>query len=239
LYNRPVPGIAVALPAKDEEANLPRTVSRVVSQLRNVTPDFEVVVVDDGSRDRTADVVRDLQRQYPEVRLVQHPVNLGYGAAVWTGITSGQKEFVFFTDADGQFDIAELERFMPFTGEYDLIIGYRAPRKDPPMRLVNAFGWKMFVTLLFGYVARDVDCAFKLFRREVLDHVYVESRGAAFSAEFLVKARDHGFKIKELPVTHLPREAGKATGNRPDVIVRAFKEMTAFWFKSRVLRQDA
>lgn len=239
MYNRAVPGIAVALPAKDEEANLPRTVSRVVSQLRKVTTDFEVVVVDDGSRDRTADVVRGLQREYPEVRLVQHPVNLGYGAAVWTGITSGQKEFVFFTDSDGQFDIAELERFIPFAGEYDLVIGYRAPRNDPPMRLVNAFGWKIFVTLLFGYVARDIDCAFKLFRREVLDHVYVESRGAAFSAEFLVKARDHGFKIKELPVTHLPREAGKATGNRPDVIVRAFKEMTAFWFKSRVLRQDA
>jgi glycosyltransferase involved in cell wall biosynthesis len=239
VYNRPVPGIAVALPAHNEAANLPRTVARAVSELRKVTSDFEVVVVDDGSRDRTADVVRELQREYPEVRLVQHPVNLGYGAAVWTGITSGQKEFVFYTDGDGQFDIGELERFIPFTGEYDLIIGYRAPRRDPPMRLVNAFGWKMFVTLLFGYVARDVDCAFKLFRREVLDHVYVESRGAAFSAEFLVKARDHGFKIKELPVTHLPREAGKATGNRPDVIVRAFKEMIAFWFKSRVLRQDA
>jgi glycosyltransferase involved in cell wall biosynthesis len=233
-----LPGIAVALPAYNEAESLPRTVPPVVAALRKVTDDFEVVVVDDGSRDRTADVVRELSQQYPEVRLVQHPVNLGYGAAVWTGITSGQKEFIFFTDADGQFDINELARFIPFTGEYDLIIGYRAPRGDPPLRLVNAFGWKMFVTLLFGYVARDIDCAFKLFRREVLDHVYVESRGAAFSAEFLVKARDRGFRIKELPVTHLPREAGSATGNRPDVILRAFKEMAAFWVKSRILRQD-
>jgi glycosyltransferase involved in cell wall biosynthesis len=234
-----VPGIAVALPAYNEEPNLPRTVSRVVSELRKVTDDFEVVVVDDGSQDRTADVVRRLQRESPEVRLVQHPVNLGYGAAVWTGITSGQKEFVFFTDADGQFDISELERFMPFTGEYDLIIGYRAPRRDPAKRLVFAFGWKMFVTLLFGYVARDIDCAFKLFRREVLDHVYVESRGAAFSAELLIKARDRGFRVKELPVTHLPRQAGRSTGDRPDVIVRAFREMLGFWFKSRLLRQDS
>ncbi|TAK26191.1 MAG: glycosyltransferase family 2 protein [Chloroflexota bacterium] len=234
-----MPGIAVALPAYNEELSLPRTVPRVVTELRKVADDFEVVVVDDGSSDRTSDVVRELSAQYPEVRLVQHPVNLGYGAAVWTGITSGQKEFVFFTDADGQFDIGELARFMPFTSEYDLIIGYRAPRRDPPMRLVNALGWKLFVTLLFGYVARDIDCAFKLFRRDVLDRVYVESRGAAFSAEFLVKAHDKGLRVKELPVSHLPREAGSATGNRPDVILRAFKEMTAFWFKSRVLRRDS
>jgi len=234
-----LPGISVALPAYNEEASLPRTIPWVVDGLRQVTDDFEVVVVDDGSRDRTAEVVRELAKTYPEVRLVQHPVNLGYGAAVWTGITSGQKEFVFFTDADGQFDITELKRFVPYAADYDMIIGYRAPRRDPPLRLINALGWKLFVTLLFGYVARDVDCAFKLFRRDLLDQVYVESRGAAFSAEFLVKARDKGFRIKELPVTHLPREAGSPTGARPAVILRAFREMTAFWFKSRVLRQDA
>src|SRR5436305_10321100 len=108
-----LPGISVALPAYNEEASLPRTVPWVVDGLRKVTDEFEVVVVDDGSRDRTADVVRELSQTYPEVRLVQHPVNLGYGAAVWTGITSGQKEFVFFTDADGQFDIEELTRFVP------------------------------------------------------------------------------------------------------------------------------
>ena len=233
-----MPGIAVALPAYNEEASLPRTVPPIVEALRRVTDDFEIVVVDDGSRDRTADVVRELSQQYPQVRLVQHPINLGYGAAVWTGITSGQKEFIFFTDADGQFDISELQKFIPFTKTHDLIIGYRAPRGDPPMRLVNAFGWKVFVTLLFGYVARDIDCAFKLFRREVLDQVYVESRGAAFSAEFLIKARDRGFKTKEIPVSHHPREAGSATGNRPDVIARAFREMLTFWFKSRILRQE-
>ena len=233
-----MPGIAVALPAYNEAESLPRTVPPVVAALRQVTDDFEVVVVDDGSRDRTADVVRELTQQYPEVRLVQHPVNLGYGAAVWTGITSGQKEFIFYTDADGQFDITELSRLVPYTGEYDMIIGYRAPRRDPPKRLVFAFGWKLFVTALFGYVARDIDCAFKLFRRDVLDHVYVESRGAAFSAELLIKTRDRGFRIKELPVTHLPRKAGHATGDRPDVIIRAFKEMIGFWVKSRILRQD-
>jgi glycosyltransferase involved in cell wall biosynthesis len=234
-----LPGIAVALPAYNEAESLPRTVPPVVAALRQVTGDFEIVVVDDGSRDRTAEVVRELSQQYPEVRLVQHPVNLGYGAAVWTGITSGQKEFIFYTDADGQFDIAELRRFVPYAGEYDMIIGYRAPRRDPPRRLVFAFGWKMFVTLLFGYVARDIDCAFKLFRREVLDHVYVESRGAAFSAELLIKTRDRGFRIKELPVTHLPRKAGRPTGDRPDVIIRAFKEMIGFWVKSRILRQES
>lgn len=234
-----MPGIAVALPAYNEAESLPRTIPPVVAALRKVTDDFEIVVVDDGSRDRTADVVRELGRTYPEVRLVPHEENLGYGAAVWTGITSGQKDFIFFTDADGQFDIDEIARFMPYTGEYDLIIGYRSPRRDPPKRLLFAFGWKILATLLFGYMARDIDCAFKLFRREVLDHVYVESRGAAFSAELLVKARDRGFRIKELPVTHLPRRAGSSTGDRPDVIVRAFKEIFAFWFKYRVLRQDS
>jgi glycosyltransferase involved in cell wall biosynthesis len=175
-----LPGISVALPAYNEEESLPRTIPWVVAGMRKVTEDFEVVVVDDGRRDRTAQVIRDLAQTHPEVRLVQHPVNLGYGAAVWTGITSGQKEFFFFTDADGQFDIEELRRFVPYTDEFDMIIGYRAPRRDPPLRLVNALGWKLVVTLLFGYVARDVDCAFKLFRRDVLDQVYVECRGAAF-----------------------------------------------------------
>src|SRR5687767_8080314 len=106
-----LPGIAVALPAYNEAESLPRTIPPVVAALRKVTDDFEIVVVDDGSRDRTADVVRELSRTYPEVRLVPHEENLGYGAAVWTGITSGQKDFIFFTDADGQFDIEELIRF--------------------------------------------------------------------------------------------------------------------------------
>jgi hypothetical protein len=137
---------------------------------------------------------------------------------------------IFMTDADRQFDVSEIERFLPaLDAATDLAIGWRERRADPPLRLLNAWGWKLLVNGLFGYTARDVDCAFKLFRRRVWQGVTVHARGATFSAEFLVKARRLGFQVKELPVRHLPRTAGTATGARLDVIARAFRELFQLW----------
>jgi glycosyltransferase involved in cell wall biosynthesis len=229
-----VPSISVVLPAYNEELNIAQTVREARDVLERLTSDFEIVVVDDGSRDKTAEVVVRICEQDSRVRLIQHLVNQGYGAAVWTGITSTTRDLIFYTDSDGQFDLTELERFLGWLDSADLVIGYRAPRSDSPMRLVNALGWKMVVTLLFGYVARDIDCAFKLFKREVLDTIRVDSRGATFSAEFLIRARDAGFHIREVHARHLPRRAGRATGARPDVIIRAFRELLSFWLRYEV-----
>jgi glycosyltransferase involved in cell wall biosynthesis len=224
--------ISAVLPAFNEEAIIERTVTHVAGVLDGLTEDFEVIVANDGSRDRTGAILADLQQRQPEMhlRVVTHERNCGYGAALASGFDAARKELIFLTDGDKQFDVGELRAFLPeMDPRTDLVIGWRQHRADPPMRKLNALGWKMLVNLLFGYTARDVDCAFKLFRRRVWQSVTVHARGATFSAEFLIKARRLGFHVKELPVSHFPRTAGSPTGARPDVIVRAFVELFRLW----------
>jgi glycosyltransferase involved in cell wall biosynthesis len=223
--------ITVAMPAYNEAENIQAMVESVIPVMDALTDDYEVIVVDDGSRDGTSNVVKSLEQRYPQVRLVQHEVNQGYGAAVFSGLTSASKELVFFTDSDRQFDLRELEKLLDQIDQADLVVGHRAPRRDPFMRKLNGWGWSMLVTLLFGYTARDIDCAFKLMRRTVIERLKdeVASRGATFSAEFLVRAKRAGFRIREVPIHgHRPRVAGNPTGARFDVILRAFKELLRF-----------
>jgi glycosyltransferase involved in cell wall biosynthesis len=220
-----VPGISAVLPAYNEEAIIAATARAMVAVLRDLTDDYEVIVVDDGSRDTTAAHVQAVSADCPQVRLVSHPTNRGYGSALATGFSNATKDWIFITDGDKQFDARELAAFLPDMQHADLVIGYRKPRRDPPIRRLNGWGWNMLVNLLFGPVARDVDCAFKLFRREVWESVDVHSGGATFSAEFLIKARRAGWRVRQKRVTHLPRTAGRATGARPDVILRAFRDL--------------
>jgi glycosyltransferase involved in cell wall biosynthesis len=226
-----VKSITVAMPAYNEAENIEAMIEDVIQVMNPLADDYEVIVVDDGSGDGTAQVVRSLEQRYPRVRLVQHQVNQGYGAAVFSGLTSASKELVFFTDSDRQFDLREIEKLLDLIHKADLVVGYRTPRRDPFMRKLNGWGWSALVTLLFGYTARDIDCAFKLMRREVIEQIKdkVASRGATFSAEFLVRAKRAGFRIREVPIHgHRPRVAGSQTGARPDVIIRAFKELIRF-----------
>ena len=225
--------ISVTLPAYNEEENIRPMVSEVVEVMPRLVEDgqiedYEVIVVNDGSRDNTAQVVRELSEQFPAVRLVDHEVNRGYGAAVYTGFTSARKDLVFLTDSDKQFDVSEVKSLLPLLDKADLVAGYRAPRRDPFTRRLFGTGWTTLVTILFGYTVRDVDCAFKLFRREIIESIDIESRGATFSAEFLVRAKRKGYRIREAPVTHLPRVAGSQTGANLQVITRAFKELIRF-----------
>ncbi len=220
-----MPSISAVLPAYNEEKIIAAAATSMAATLADLTDDYEVVVVNDGSHDSTREIVEALSAQNPRIRCVSHPVNRGYGAALATGFTAATKELVFMTDGDKQFDAREVAGFLPYIGEADLVIGYRQPRRDPLMRRVNAWGWNSLVRLLFGYVARDVDCAFKLFRRSVWQSLQVQATGATFSAEFLIKARRKGYRIKELRATHFPRTAGRATGAKPSVILRAFREL--------------
>ncbi len=217
--------ISAVLPAFNEEQVIAASVGAMVETFRALGTDYEVIVVDDGSRDGTAEIVREIGEQNRRVRVVSHPENRGYGAALWTGFTQATKDLVFLTDGDKQFDVAELREFLPLLDGADLVIGYRQPRADPLLRRVNGWGWNAIVRLVFGYTARDVDCAFKLFRRRVLDGVQVRATGATFSAEFLVKARRMGFVVRERRATHYPRPAGTPTGAKPAVILRAFREL--------------
>jgi len=220
--------LSVVLPAYNEAENIEEMIGAVMKTVTPLTDDYEIIVVDDGSRDGTGDVVRRVAAEHPQVRLVQHEVNRGYGAALYSGLRAAEKDLVFFTDADRQFELADLHKFWPEIEDVDMVIGYRPDRADPFHRRLFGWGWSWLTNLLFGYTARDVDCAFKLFRREVIDSVEIKSMGATFSAEFLVRAKAKGFTIRELPVRHLPRLAGSQTGSRLDVILRAFKDMVLF-----------
>lgn len=201
--------------------------------LEELAEDYEVIVVDDGSADRTAPVVAELGRANPAVRCVSHGLNRGYGVALSTGFAAASRELIFLTDGDKQFDPHELGSFLALLTEADLVIGFREPRRDPRLRCFNGWAWNLLVNLLFGYTARDADCAFKLFRRSILDRVQVHGTGSAFSAEFLIKARRLGYRVIERPVRHYPRPAGRATGAHPRVIARAFRELIWLWLHQR------
>ncbi len=229
--------ISGVMPAYNEEANIGPMIEDMVRVLSSITDDYEVIVVDDGSRDATSERVLEMAARYPNVRLIRHEVNKGYGAAVYSGITSATKELIFYTDSDRQFKLDELHKLLPLIEEADLVAGYRPNRQDPWYRVLFGWGWSFLVTLLFGYTVRDVDCAFKLFKREVIETVgpHIRSFGATFSAEFLVRAKRAGFRFREVPVTHLPRPVGHQTGARLDVITRAFKEL--FLLRWRLWRE--
>ena len=217
--------LSVVLPAYNEESNIEPMIENVLKTVTPLVSDFEVVVVNDGSRDRTGEKILGVAARDPRVRMVPHEKNLGYGAALYDGFIAAKKEWVFITDSDRQFKLSEIANLIAQSSKADLVAGYRAPRRDPFHRRLYGWGWNFLVRLLFGYTVRDVDCAFKLFKRDVMNHINILSRGATFSAEFLVRAKRAGYKFAEVPVSHLPRPAGKPTGARIDVITRAFREL--------------
>jgi glycosyltransferase involved in cell wall biosynthesis len=222
--------ISLVLPAYNEADNIEPMVAEAAPVLETIAEDYEIIVVNDGSSDDTAGATRRVMQSHPRVRLVEHPVNKGFGAAVYSGFTHAEKEWIFYTDADRQFVLSELADFVPLMDQADLIAGYRAPRRDPFVRVFYGKGWSMLCTLVFGYTVRDVDCGFKLFRREIIEELAprIASRGATFSIEWLVRAKRAGYRFAELPVTHRPRVAGSQTGANIDVIVRAFRELMSF-----------
>lgn len=226
------PSISAFFPAYNEEANIGPLCLKTAAALKKVASRYEVIAVDDGSKDRTAAVVRALHRKHPQIRLVSHKVNQGYGAAVKTGFAHSRMDWVFFTDGDGQFDVHEISRLLPLCADHDLVVGYRIRRADPLHRLVNAWAWGTLVRTLFGLKGvRDIDCAFKLVRRGVFKRFRLETTGAMISTELLVKAQKNGFRIVEVGVNHYPRTAGRQTGAKLSVIARAFKELFLCYFK--------
>jgi glycosyltransferase involved in cell wall biosynthesis len=170
------------------------------------------------------------------VRLLRHRANRGYGAALRAGLREARGELVFFSDADLQFDLAELEKLLEHTGNYDIVAGYRSPRRDPWPRLVLAWGWGVLVRTLFDLPVRDIDCAFKVFRRHVIERLDTESLGAFINTELLVRARTAGFRVHQVPVAHMRRRFGRQSGANPRVILKAVAELVRL---HRGLRLDA
>lgn len=227
------PELSLVFPVWDEEDNVGPLLASAVALGRRLGRSFEVVVVDDGSRDESALRIAAARGIHPEIRAVHHPAQRGYGAALRSGLREARGALVFFSDADLQFDLDEVERLLAHTGSFDVVAGYRAPRRDPWGRHVLAWGWGTLVNALFGLEVRDIDCAFKLFRREVLDTIPIASIGAFVNTEILVRARAAGFRLHQVPVTHRPRRAGRASGASPRVIARALLELATLYRELR------
>jgi len=217
--------ISIFFPAYNEAENIKETVLKAKKVIEPIFSDFEIIIVNDGSADRTGEIAEELAKKDRRIKVVHHPKNLGYGAALVSGFNASQKDLVFFTDCDLQFDISEIKKLLKYIPEYDVVIGYRSPRRDSFMRLVNAWGWKWLNRFLFDLKVKDIDCAFKLFKKEAIKSIEIKSRGAMISAEMLIKLFQKGCKIKEVPVRHLPRKTGFPTGAKPKVILRAFYEL--------------
>jgi glycosyltransferase involved in cell wall biosynthesis len=217
--------ISVFFPAYNEEKNIKASIEKALETLVQITDTYEVIVVNDGSHDNTALVVQEFAKKNSHVKLVQHERNKGYGEGLKSGISSAKYDYIFFTDSDLQFDLNELKTFVEYIPEYDVVIGYREIRNDPKIRLLNANLWNIANRILFGLKVRDIDCAFKLLKRDQMQKIRLTSGGAMTSAEILLKLNEMGVKMKELPVTHFSRKAGTQTGAKPSVILRAGKEM--------------
>ena len=225
--------ISVFFPCYNEQDNIGRTTQRALDVLEGLGADFEIILVNDGSADETGVRADAIAVGDKRVRVVHHPQNMGYGAALQSGIRAAKKEFIFFTDGDGQFDIGEIKLLLPLITQNDLVCGYRLDRKDPLIRKLNGWMWTQLVNLLFGMNIRDIDCAFKLFRAEIFEGMKMSSAGALISAEILARATRRGFRIAEVGVHHYPRTAGKQTGAKLTVIIRAFKELFKLYNRIR------
>lgn len=226
--------LTIFFPCYNEEANIERVTRQAVEVAASITDDYEVIIVDDGSRDRTAELADALRDADPaHIKVIHHKPNRGYGGALISGFTNAGKELVFYTDGDGQFDMHELPAMMPLIENYDIVSGYRMNRQDPFMRKVNAFCWGLLVNTLFRLWLKDIDGAFKLYRREIFDHMTLESQGALIDTEVLAKAKRLGYRVTQYGVHHYPRTAGQQTGANFKVILKAFKELFKLYGKIR------
>lgn len=223
------PGLTVFFPCYNEELNVERVTRAAVRACERLCDDYEVLIVNDGSKDQTGAIADRLATEIPNVRAVHNHPNRGYGGALQRGFREARKEFVFYTDGDGQFDFEELERVLPLLNHFDIVSAYRQNRQDPWHRKLNAKLWGLLVNALFSLNIRDVDCAFKVYPRRLFSEIEMRSTGALIDTEILAKARRLGYSIGQLGVTHHPRLAGAQTGANLRVILRAFRELLGLY----------
>ena len=231
--------LSVVIPAHNEEATVESVVEEIVPVVQQLGKDYEIILVNDGSTDRTGEIGRSLAQRIPNFQLIEHFPNRHYGGALKAGFAKATKELIAFFPADKQFVFREIDRLLTKLPAADIISGYRANRQDNLIRRFNGLGWNTVVWMLFGYLCQDIDCGFKLFRREILEHVKLVSDGAPIDTELLAGAKARGYRIAEVELTHLPRTAGKATGADFKVIARAFCDLPRFRLRlNQELREE-
>ena len=230
--------LSVFFPAYNEEKCLKSTVEKTDKVLRKVAKDYEMIIVDDGSKDKTGEIADKLAAKNKKIKVIHHSPNRGYGAALKSGIYNARFPWIAFIDADGQFDFSEIDKFIEIQKktDADLVIGYYLKRAVPFMRKVNSFLWELLVFIVFGLKVRDIDCGFKLFKKELVDKIpKLESeRGAFITTEFLIKSKRAGFKMVEVGVHHYPDlSVGGSTGASLKVIFKSFVDLMKLWQKLR------
>jgi len=219
--------ISFIFPVYNEEANIYNMVKSLVDflQTQDVIKEYEIIIVEDGSMDNTAKVVRELQDTVANLKVVAHTKNLGYGKALMSGVQASQYRLVFFMDADGQFNIRDIGKIFPYLEDFDIIAAYRNKRADTLYRIILARVYTYIVFLLFGLKLKDINCGFKLFKKEILTRKNIYSKAGVFYTEILLRAKNEGYVIKEIPVDHFPRLEGKQTGASPKVIFNAITDL--------------
>jgi glycosyltransferase involved in cell wall biosynthesis len=225
-----IPGsLSLVLPAHNEAENIEIVIQRALTILPLHMEAFEIIPVNDGSKDATGSIIDRLSLLDGRVRPVHHKVNRGYGGALKSGFAASRNDYVMFMDSDRQFDIADIQRLAPFVSSHDIVAGFRMERSDPIVRRINAEIFNLAVRILFGVHLRDLDCAFKIFRGEQLRSLRLTTSGALINAEIQAKLRRQGTVLQQVGVPHYPRVAGSATGGSIRVILRAMKEIIQLW----------
>lgn len=229
-----VKSISVFFPAFNEEKNIAKTVEKAVSVLKNLKLDWEVLVIDDGSTDRTGKIADGLVKKNKHIKIIHQP-NGGYGMALRAGFANSKKDWITYTDSDGQFDFSEINKLIEKAETADAVWGYRLNRQDPFYRHLFAKGWALSVFLFFGIKLRDLDCGFKLIRSDVIDKILPlqSTRGGMINAELAIKIKKNGFKINEVGVYHYPRVAGKPTGASFRVVIQSYLDLLKLWWNLR------
>lgn len=222
--------LSIFFPFWNEEKNIRSVVEKAVVVAKKVAKKWEILMIDDGSTDKTAVIGRELERKYNEVKLISYTPNRGYGSALKTGLTKSKYELVVFTDGDGQFDFVQVEKFLEKLDGNDMVIGFRSVRKDSLVRHILMLYLKVHDLVLFGFKFQDIDCGFKLFTKKALKSILpLKSEGAMITTEILARARKNGLKIVEVGVNHYPREFGVQSGANFRVLFRALKESFELW----------
>ena len=233
------PGLSVFFPAYNDSGTIASLVITAVKTAQRLTPDFEVIVVNDGSGDRTAEIAEELARLYPQVRVVHHERNRGYGGALRSGFSAATRELVFYTDGDAQYDPAEMEAlWKALAHDVDLVNGYKISRSDPLHRIVIGRVYHHTVRLLFGLRVRDVDCDFRLMRRAIFERVVLQKNSGVICLEMMKKIQDAGFRIAEVPVHHYHRAYGRSQFFNFRRLFKTAVDVARLWFVLVVRRED-
>ena len=227
--------ISVILPVYNEEDNIEFVVNSITGYLSEIIDNFEIILVNDGSVDKTAGIIESLSKGNPHIKSIRHPKNLGYGATLHSGFKIAQYPLVFFMDSDRQFEISDISKLLAHIDQYDIVIGARAARQDSFYRILIAKLFNYITCSLFKIKIKDMTCGFKLIKKSVLDSINIESKGGVISAEILIKAKSKNCLIKEVDIRHFPRKKGKPNGASLKVSLRKIYELINLWYRERLL----